>query len=132
MECKEPFSQYLAHHVSGVVRPSASGGLGSLQDDEQELGRLDESVILDDVRVLEIHHVSAGRARAWLMAAYIQVLQQVDLELSQQTRQHALDRPSQPSADGLTMITRSSLLGRSASLTFFTATVSPVPQFKAR
>lgn len=61
-------------------------------------------------------------------SAHIQVLQQVNLKLLEQSaamseREQLMPKP--------TIITLSSLLGRSASLTFFTATVSPVPQFRA-
>ena len=44
----------------------------------------------------------------------------------------ATPKHSPPTNRVLTVIALSSLLGRSANLTFFTATVSPVPQFSAR
>jgi hypothetical protein len=79
------------------------------QDDVEVLGRLDEALVFYNVGMIE-------------------VLKQVDFELQPYSQYPILVRIT----PALTIITLSSLFGKSAKRTCLIATVCPVPQFNAR
>lgn len=84
-------------------------------------------MVLDDVGVLQCTSASVPEFLS-RETPYIQVFQEINLQLQSTL---SVDGLGIPESNGLTIITRNSLLGKSVSLICLTATVSPVFQFNA-